>query len=46
VDIGMNGPLDDVMVEWTGRGVSKWKRNMLKLADTVHKIMLDGQSEE
>jgi hypothetical protein len=31
-------------MDWKRR--QEWKRNMFKLADTVHEIMLDGQSEE
>jgi hypothetical protein len=46
MDIGKNGPLDDGMVGWIGIRVSVWKKNMSKLPDTVHKIMLDGKSEE
>lgn len=42
----MSRQLDDGMAGWIGRCVSEWKKDMFKLSDTVHKLMLDGQSEE
>jgi len=46
MNVGMNGPLDDGMVGWTGRRVTELKKKKFKLPDTVHKIMLDGKSEK